>query len=248
MLVFSYFFFYEYSIISRNYAISILFMIIFCILYKDKYKNLISISIVLFFMGLGNLYSFIISIIFFLFLFFDILTERHRSKNSLNKIHALIVLLIMTASILLFYWQLGSQLKGTTVAPSMSSLIRNISFGKLLNILTITPKSIIKSYFPIPNFNLNFWETNIITSFLSNISVILIYLLGAILFLIPLFFLKKSFIYIYNSQFINPYNTSFYLGRLIKTYWASLHYTYSLYMDFKFKKRRKSLNSTVWKL
>ena len=40
LIIFSYFFFFEYSILSRNYAIGILSIIVFCILYKNKYKNL----------------------------------------------------------------------------------------------------------------------------------------------------------------------------------------------------------------
>lgn len=197
MLVFSYFFFYEYSIISRNYAISILFMIIFCILYKDKYKNLISISIVLLIMGLGNIYSFIISIIFFFFLFFEIITERRNNKKRLNKIHFSIVFIVMMASIFLLYWQLGSQFTGTALTPSIFSTIRNNFFGEFFKIIKIIPESIIKSYLPIPSFNLNFWETNMIITFLSNINVSLVYLFGGILFFIPIFFLKKKVLFLY---------------------------------------------------
>jgi len=47
LIIFSYFFFFEYSILSRNYAIGILSIIIFCILYKNKYKNLIFLGIAL---------------------------------------------------------------------------------------------------------------------------------------------------------------------------------------------------------
>jgi hypothetical protein len=63
LLIFSYFFFYEYSIISHNYSIGILLIIIFCILYKEKYKHILPISIVLLLMGSCNIYSFIISLI-----------------------------------------------------------------------------------------------------------------------------------------------------------------------------------------
>ena len=132
MLVFSYFFFYEYSIISRNYAVAILCIIIFCILYKDKYKNLIPISIVLFIMSLGNIYSFLISIVFFLFLFFEIILERHDNKNKLNKIYVSIAFIVMIASVFFMYWQLGSQFKGTALTPSIFSTIRNDFFGEFL--------------------------------------------------------------------------------------------------------------------
>jgi hypothetical protein len=197
MLVFSYFFFYEYSIISRNYAISILFIIIFCILYKEKYKNLIPISIVLFIAGLGNVYAFIISIILFLFLFFEIILERHNIKNGLNKIHVLIAFMVMVSSVACFYWQLGSQFNGTAISPSVSLIIKNIFFGEFFKIIKIIPEYVIKSYLPISNFNLHFWETNIIVTFLSNVNVIFVYLLGGILFLVPMLFLKKKVLFIY---------------------------------------------------
>ena len=57
MLIFGYFFFYEYSIVSRDYAIGVLFIIIFCVLYINKYKNILPISIVLFFIGQSNMYD-----------------------------------------------------------------------------------------------------------------------------------------------------------------------------------------------
>jgi len=197
MLVFSYFFFYEYSIISRNYAFSILFIIVFCILYKDKYKKLIPISIVLFILGLGNIYAFVISTILFLFLFFEIIVERYNSKSRLNKIHVSIAFVIMIASVLFLYWQLGSQFKGTAISPSLPIIVKKIFSGDFFEIIKKIPEYTIKSYLPIPNFNLHFWETNIIVTFLTNINIIFIYLLGAILIIIPLFFLKKKVLFIY---------------------------------------------------
>lgn len=197
MVVFSYFFFYEYSIISRNYSIAILCMIIFCILYKNKYKNLISISIVLLLMGQVNIYSFMISIALFLFLVWEIFLERKNIENKLNKFIFPIFILIAMGSIMLIYWQLGSQLRGNAINSSIFSIFKRMLLGGNTEALTKIPEMFVKSYLPLPKFNLNFWETNSITTFLSSINVILVYLLGALLFIIPLFFLKRKILFIY---------------------------------------------------
>lgn len=197
MLIFGYFFFYEYSIISRNYSIGILFMIVFCILYRNKYKNLVVLSIVLFFLGLGNIYSFMISIILFLYLLFEIILERNNRPNRLNKLHLSIASIIMLGSIFFMYWQLGSQMKSNVMGPSIFSIFSKNFISEHIKSIAIIPKAIIKSYLPVPNFILTFWETNIIFDFLSNINFILVYILGAILFVVPLFFLKKKVLFLY---------------------------------------------------
>ena len=197
MLVFGYFFFYEYSIISRNYSIGILFMIVFCILYRNKYKNLVVLSIVLFFMGQGNIYSFIISIILFLYLLFEIILERNNRPSRLNKLHLSIASIIILGSIIFMYWQLGSQLKSNVMGPSIFSIFSKNFISEYIKSIAIIPEALIKSYLPVPNFILTFWETNIIFDFLSNINFILVYILGAILFIVPLFFLKKKVLFLY---------------------------------------------------
>ena len=45
LMVFGYFLFYEYSIVSRNYSIGILFIFVFCILFKNRHKNIRTKSI-----------------------------------------------------------------------------------------------------------------------------------------------------------------------------------------------------------
>jgi len=198
MLVFSYYLFFEYSIISRNYSIGILFMIIFCILYKNKYKNLIPISIVLFLMGLGNIYSFVISIILFLFLLFEFLLERRNIKNRINKLHMSIASAIIIGSILFMYWQLGSQMKsGTVWAPSIFSIFNKNIINEYIKSIGTIPEALIKSYLPIPNFVLNFWNTNIIFDFLSKINYLFVYLLALVLFVFSLFFIKKKVLFLY---------------------------------------------------
>ena len=94
MIIFGYFLFYEYSIISRNYALGILFIIIFCILYKNKYKRIIPISLVLFLMGQANIYSFIISVALFLMLLIEFILDRHYVKKNVNKIYIILELFV----------------------------------------------------------------------------------------------------------------------------------------------------------
>ncbi|GAI09525.1 unnamed protein product, partial [marine sediment metagenome] len=95
MIVFGYFLFYEYSIISRNYALGILFIVIFCILYKNKYRNILTLGIVLFLMGQGSILSFLISIAFFLMLVFELIADWKGIRKSINKVHLTVTFLIV---------------------------------------------------------------------------------------------------------------------------------------------------------
>jgi len=197
MTVFSYFFFYEYSIISRNYSIGILFIVIFCVLYKNKYKNFIPLSLVLFAAGQSNLYSFIISLTLFGYLLVEILLEGKNIWNKLRKVDLIVGIIIIFISIILMYWQLGSQLRSTSTAPPLSAILTSFSINDLGKVLLNIPVATIKSFLPIPEFTFHFWETNLIINFLSNINYIFIYIFGFILFIVPVFFLKKRVLVIY---------------------------------------------------
>ena len=193
LMVFSYYFFFEYSIISRNYSIGILAIIIFCILYKNKYKNLIPIGVVLFFMGQGTIYSFIISIVLFVFLLFGLMIGR----GKINKIQLSIVSLIVVGEIFFMYWQLGTQITEDTPFSFSIFSIFNKSINEYIRSLRVLPEAIIKAYLPLPKFNLNFWETNLIVDFLSRYNYIFIYLIALILIIIPFFILRKKVLPLY---------------------------------------------------
>ncbi|GAI13650.1 unnamed protein product [marine sediment metagenome] len=167
MCVFGYFMFYEYSIISRNYAFGVLFIIIFCILYKNKYKNIIPISIVLLLMGQQNIVSLVISIALILFVMFDFLKSSKEVKRSINKIQIIVAISIILVGFIFTYLQLGTFIvMGTNYSPSILNIFKK-SFNEYKEIIVIMTQGIIRAYLPIPNINIGFWGSNIIVGVLS---------------------------------------------------------------------------------
>ena len=196
MLAFSYFLFYEYSIISRNYALGVLLIIIFCVLYKNKYKNIIPLAIVLFLMGQVNIYSFVISIVLFLTLLFEFILDRKYIRENIRKVCIIILVVIVIAEILLVYWQLGSQIPaGSTDSSVFSIFIKTTEeyVGKIQHI----SNGIISAFMPIPQFKLTFWGSNLILSFLSRHNIIYTYMLSLLLLIIPIFILKRRAVFLY---------------------------------------------------
>ncbi len=192
LFVFSYFIFYEYSIISRNYSLGVLFIILFCILYKEKYKNLIPLAIVLFFMGQANLYSFIISLAFTFLIIFDILKDAKKIKKEVNKFILLGFFLIVLFGIILIYLQFKYKIfNGTAFSIPLTSSNSQISS----NILNDYNKEAFKgvergfasAFLPIPEIRVDFWNTNLIVKLLSSY----IYLVPIIIFLISSIILKR---------------------------------------------------------
>ena len=195
MIVFGYFFFYEYSIISRNYALGILFIIIFCILYKTKYRNMIFLGIVLFLMGQGSILSFLTSIVLFLMLIFELIIDWKKIRNSVNKIHLIVLLLIVISGMLFVYWQLGSH-EALNIAKEYVTpdAIFDRTIGENIASMVHVSKGIFEAYLPIPKISLNFWETNLVFDFISKYQLRYTFLIALALLVAPLIIIKRRII------------------------------------------------------
>lgn len=79
---FGYLPFYEYSIISRNYSLYILFAFLFCIFFKNRYQNFTILILLLILMTNANAYGLLIAFVLFCALFFDLVLFRKKLKTS----------------------------------------------------------------------------------------------------------------------------------------------------------------------
>lgn len=89
LFVFGFFPLYEYSVISRNYGFSMLLLFLFCSLYKERFKNIFLVSIVLFLLANTNAHSLIIVIAIFLSMFIELIHYKAgliKSNQNLGKI------------------------------------------------------------------------------------------------------------------------------------------------------------------
>ena len=196
LIIFSYFLFYEYSIICRNYALGVLFLVIFCVLYKNKYRNIIPLSILLVLLGQSNIYTFIISVALFLMLAIEFLIGREFVKKNVNKTVIIAAVFIFLAGILFTYWQLGSQLPVKSENASLFSIFAKSS-EEYLKAFSSISRGVISAYLPLPQFQLAFWGSNLIVNFLSQYNIVITFLFAAGLSIIPIFIIKRRFLFLY---------------------------------------------------
>ncbi len=193
LFTFSYFNFYEYSVQPRNYAIGVLFIWVFCILYKNKYKNIFILMLVACLASYANIFSCIISIFLLIHFLLDILYEKNINNKKRNELIVIFSTIFIIATVAL---QLGRQfIDNPFVDISLNGMRKTIASGtsNLKNI----PRIFIGAYLPIPVFTLNFWDSNIIY---QNINLIFSYILSLFLFITPLFIINKKVFTFYLSS------------------------------------------------
>jgi len=200
-IIFSYFFFYEYSIISRNYAIGIFFMILFCVLYQNKFKNLIYIGITLFLMGQTNIYSFLISVFLFILVISDIIKSNKETKKDINKIFLIFFILLFLGEIIFLYWQLGGQaITGTTFSAPLTGIFQK-SLQDYITSFRNASIGVIDSFLQTPPLSVNFWGHSFLAAKLLKINFIFKYLIAFLFLIIPIFVLKrKAFILFFSGS------------------------------------------------
>lgn len=197
LTIFSYLLFYEYSIISRNYALGVLLIIIFCIIYKDKKKNFLFIVIILFLLGQVNIFTFIISI----GLTITFLIELILDKKSLNiHIGKFLFFSIIIIGGFLFFIQIKYRFE--IVSSGKNSLFFLKSLNGFKEDFYRISRGIIGAYFQMPTIQLNFFNSNFLVDVLFKKNYFLTYTLGFVLFVLPFFIIKKRFIFFYFFSFL----------------------------------------------
>lgn len=152
-LCFSYFLFYEYSIISRNYAISILLIFIICAIFpKRKEYSLVS-ACALFFLSHTNVLGLIFALCLFSTIIFEELVVRRpyvtRPRPTVADIAAIVITSVgfITAIIQL-------------IPPSDTGFATHLSLNKFKSIRG----ALVGAYLPVPNIDLSFWNSKVFIS------------------------------------------------------------------------------------
>lgn len=233
---FGYFPFYEYSIISRNYAIEVLFIFGFCALFKTRNKSYFWITCILFLLANTNVYGLLIAIALGLTLIFECILDKRRFAN-VRKWDLIISFFIIIFGIVSSIFQI--------LPPSDASFAAgwttDFQIGRFARVLL----TIGKSYVPIPNFftykfwNISIFEVGIIASVLG-----LVFSLGLLTFALILFARKPVvfFLYLTGNLGILLFTYTKIIGGMrhwghlfilfITCLWISSYYTKSdLFMD-----------------
>lgn len=149
LITFSYFFFYEYSLITRNYSLTILLIFIICTLITIKSNSRLLISFFIFLLCHSHVFGIVFAISFLAY--FN--SEKYFKNNKFLKQDKidLISLIIIVIGILSSFL--------TVIQPSDSPLASSFSNYILFDNYLILIKSFISGYLPIPKFKYEFWNS-----------------------------------------------------------------------------------------
>ncbi|MBF0519214.1 MAG: hypothetical protein HQK92_05770 [Nitrospirae bacterium] len=213
LFIFGYYPFFEYAVISRNYALGILFLFLFCAYFgKDfKKRNYIILSIILFLMCQCNALSAVLAIALAITLFFEPMFFKDFNAYKSWRFYASI--LIFTAGLAISIIQMK---------PPADAIFSNL----VINDPGI-PKRIADQitdmwnvFIPVPRIQINFWQTNFIRylPIRDEMMYTLRLILSSGLFLSILFtiFRKKipAFYYVIATTGIVAFNYIFFNGYL----------------------------------
>ncbi|PPS45652.1 hypothetical protein [Chroococcidiopsis sp. TS-821] len=201
LFTFSYFPFYEYSIISRNYNLGILFIFLFCKFFPTRKKSYFILASLLSILANTNVYSFIISICLFLTLIVDFISNSYFLENFRYRIKNILI----SFAILLF----GYAVALLQIIPPADAKFTGSTqnFGESNNLInTIKHLSYVlmtvwRSYVPLPNFlEDHFWNTNLLIEGAGSLRVIaLFFSLILLIFSIVIFIRKPIVLFLYTS-------------------------------------------------
>lgn len=191
LFTFGYFPFYEYAIISRNYAIGLFFLFLFCALFKERLKNFLWPALALFFLANTRVLFLIITLAISAVLLAEFIFNHRDLAPSQKKKFYLGLLVIF----------LGVVISVIQIFPPKDSwainLTQNINWQNIyqrLNLISIV-------FLPLPKSILNFWNTSFINYLPQPLAYIIEY--GISIFII---------IWIYLILVSRPLVFFFYLG------------------------------------
>jgi hypothetical protein len=176
-----YYFLFEYSLLSRNYALGILLLFICCHLLNDKEKNLVGVGALLVVMCNTHIFFTFAAMGIFLILFID--RVRQRKLFSRRFILFTGLFLIGFASALIqARTPAGDNVNMTAVRPAEWLSVKNISFAAY---------SLIRGWLPVPRINGgHFWNSYWLTK--DIVGSLLPYLLFLVLLTFPALLLRKK--------------------------------------------------------
>lgn len=155
LIIFGYFVFYEYTVISRNYALGMLLIIICCVLYPKRTNHYFLFAVLLGILANTHLFALLVSFAFFIALTVDYLLCQ--TLIGRQKLEAFSGLLLYAGFVSLAVIQ---------IIPPSDSIAYTLLTGDVsgprvnyaLSILT-------QSFFPIPQLNTaSWWNTNFLVS------------------------------------------------------------------------------------
>jgi hypothetical protein len=156
LFVLGYYPLFEYAIINRNYAIEVLLLIIFLVLFRERYRFPVLISIVLFLVMQTNVFGIILTIAFILALVFEILfIKKGNPAAVINRKSLIVPALVLSAGFLIAILSIRTPSNYFITYPLPFGAI---TIGNFLNSVA----SFWRGMVPVPAPVHHFWDTNFV--------------------------------------------------------------------------------------
>ncbi len=198
LFAFGYFPLYEYGIISRNYNLGVLLLILFCIFFETRYQSYLILSVILALLANTNAFTFIVAFTLGLTLIFEIIIDRFTERSlTIKKWNFLVSISIYALGAILAVIQLLPPSDSNFTGDETQVFQTSTSETKLVDLERIarTIGRIWKIYVPIPNvFQYDLWGSNFLTDGPAFLQVLSILFAVVLLIISTALFLKKPVI------------------------------------------------------
>ena len=196
LFCFGYLVLYEYAIVARNYALGLLLITVFCVLFRERYRRFIWVGCVLFLLAHTSVHALILTIA----IGFVLCCEYSFGGRFLRPLNQEIATVGDKRPIWIGFALIGI---GVTTAVLQLNPPPDTGFAVAWNFnyetkrVTDIVKLISRAYLPIPRPVLGFWGSNLLTTypFFQTIQVPLCYFL--MLFSVLLFLKRPTALLIY---------------------------------------------------
>jgi len=209
LFVFSYFLFFEFCVISRNYILGITLLFFYCVVYQKIPRNIILLSIILFFVCQTSVSGLIIAICLEAITSIELVFQKSREKRrARQKINIFIHFVIFFLGIAIFFL--------TILPPKDFSFGGDWNFSLEAKRAAKTLTMIWKVFFPFPKLSLHFWNTNVLDFFFVGKLIEIIFSLLIFGFIIFLFLRRPILLFFFLSATLGILAFSYfrYLGFL----------------------------------
>ncbi len=159
LFAFGYFALYEYAIVARNYAIGVLLITIFCVLYRERYKRFLWIGIVLILLAHTSVHALIVTIAIGFALMCEYLYFYCRKEGEIpeNRRHIWIGFAFIGFGILTAVLQLKP--------PADTGFAVGWNFNFTVQRMNAITKIITQAMLPSPRASMGFWGSHQLNSY-----------------------------------------------------------------------------------
>lgn len=159
LIIFGYYFFYEYCVFARNYSFIVLLLFLIATFYENRFKRPILHASLLALLANTSLHGLVIAIILGGFYVLEILSRQRMRLSAVPLTWSLIVLLGFAVSVLQMWPPVDVMPpRGHFVGTAPSLINIKLTYDHLM----VVPHVLVGAFWPIPLPTLHFWNSKLV--------------------------------------------------------------------------------------